>query len=42
LPPRCSPYRLVVIESLDFTRNMFWLASWFSKLKKPNSHFLGN
>jgi hypothetical protein len=21
---------------------MFWLASCFSKIKKPNSHFLGN
>jgi hypothetical protein len=27
---------------LDFTRNMFWLARCFSKIKKPNSHFLGN
>ncbi len=34
--------RYVVIESLDFTRNIFWLASWFFKIKKPNSHFLGN
>ncbi len=25
---------------MDFTRNMFWLASCFSKIKKPNSHFL--
>ncbi len=32
----------VVRESLDFTRNKFWLASCFSKIKKPNSHFLGN
>jgi hypothetical protein len=34
--------RYVVRESLDFTRNMFWLASCFSKLKKLNSHFLEN
>ncbi len=34
--------RYVVRESLDFTRNMFWLASCFSKIKKPNNHFLGN
>ncbi len=34
--------RYVVRESLDFTRNMFWLTSCFSKIKKPNSHFLGN
>ncbi len=34
--------RYVVRESSDFTRNMFWLASCFSKIKKPNSHFLGN
>ncbi len=34
--------RYVVRESSDFTRNMFWLASRFSKIKKPNSHFLGN
>jgi hypothetical protein len=34
--------RYVVKKSLDFTRNMFWLASCFSKIKKPNSHFLGN
>ena len=32
----------IVIESLDFTINIFWLASCFSKIKKPNSHFLGN
>jgi hypothetical protein len=23
-------------------RNIFWLASCFFKIKKPNSHFLGN
>ncbi len=34
--------RYVVRESSDLTRNMFWLASCFSKIKKPNSHFLGN
>ncbi len=34
--------RYVVRESLDFTRNMFWLASCFSNIKKPNSHFLEN
>ncbi len=34
--------RYVVRESSDFTRNMFWLASCFSKIKKPNCHFLGN
>ena len=33
--------RYVVRKSSDFTRNMFWLASCFSKIKKPNSHFLG-
>ncbi len=27
---------------MDFTRNMFWRASCFSKIKKPNSIFLGN
>ncbi len=34
--------KYVVRESSDFTRNMFLLASYFSKKKKPNSHFLGN
>ncbi len=34
--------RYVVRESSDFMRNMFWLASCFSKMKKPNSHFLEN
>ncbi len=34
--------RYVVIESLDFTRNIYWLASCFFKVKKPNGHFLGN
>ncbi len=32
--------RYVVIESLDFMRNMFWLASCFSKIKITDSHFL--
>jgi hypothetical protein len=27
---------------LDLTRNIFWLASCFSKIKKLNSHFSGN
>ncbi len=27
--------RHAVIESLDLTRNIFWLASCFSKIKKP-------
>jgi hypothetical protein len=30
------------MESLDLTRNIHWLKSCFSKIKKPNSHFLGN
>ncbi len=34
--------RFVVIESLEFTRNIFWLASCFFIIKKPNSDFLGN
>jgi hypothetical protein len=34
--------RHVVIESLDLTRNINWLESCFSKIKKPNSHCLGN
>ncbi len=34
--------RYVVIESSDFTRNIFWLLSCFFKIKKLNSHFLGN
>ncbi len=28
--------RYAVIESLDLTRNISWLASCFSKTKKPN------
>jgi hypothetical protein len=34
--------RYTVIESLDFTRNITWLASCFSKIKKPNKHCSGN
>ncbi len=34
--------RYDVRESSNFTRNMFWLASCFSKIKKPNNIFLGN
>ncbi len=34
--------RYAVIESLDLTRNIFWLASCFSKIKKPNKHCSGN
>ena len=34
--------RYAVIESSDLTRNMFWLASCFSQIKKPNRHCLGN
>jgi hypothetical protein len=34
--------RYAVIESSDLTRNISWLASGFFKIKKPNSHFLGN
>ncbi len=34
--------RYVVIESSDFTRNIYWLESCFSKIKKRNSQFLGN
>ncbi len=31
-----------VIESLDLTRNISWLASCFSKIKKPNKRCSGN
>ncbi len=31
-----------VLESLALTRNISWLASCFSKIKKPNKHFSGN
>ncbi len=34
--------KYTVIESLDLTRNLSWLASCFSKIKKPNKHFSGN
>ncbi len=34
--------RYAVIESLDLTRNISWLASCFSKIKKPNKHCSGN
>ncbi len=33
---------ILVIESSGFMRNIYWLASCFSKIKKPKSHFLGN
>jgi hypothetical protein len=31
--------RYAVIESLDLMRNITWLASCFSKIKKPNKKF---
>jgi hypothetical protein len=34
--------RYTVIESLDLTRNISWLASCFSKIKKPNKLCSGN
>ncbi len=34
--------RYAVIESSDLTRNISWLASFFSKLKKPYKHCSGN
>ncbi len=34
--------RYAVIESLDLLRNISWLASCFSKIKKPNNHCSGN
>ncbi len=34
--------RYAVIESLDLMRNISWLASCFSKIKKPNKHCSGN
>jgi hypothetical protein len=34
--------RYAVIESSDLTRNISWLASCFSKIKKPNKHCSGN
>ncbi len=33
--------RYTVIESLDLMRNKSWLASCFSKIKKPNKHCSG-
>ncbi len=34
--------RYAVIESLDLTRNITWLVSCFSKIKKTNQHCSGN
>ncbi len=34
--------RYAVIESLDLMRNISWLVSCFSKIKKPNKHCSGN
>ncbi len=34
--------RYAVIESSDLTRNITWLASCFSKIKKHNKHCSGN
>ncbi len=34
--------KYAVIESSDLTRNISWLASCFSKIKKPNEHCSGN
>ena len=34
--------RYTVIESSDLTRNISWLASCFSKIKKPNKNCSGN
>jgi hypothetical protein len=34
--------RYAVIESLDHTRNISWLASCFSNIKIPNKHCSGN
>jgi hypothetical protein len=34
--------RYAVIESLDLMRNISWLESCFSKIKKPNKHCSGN
>jgi hypothetical protein len=34
--------RDTVIESSDFMKNISWLASCFSKIKKPNKHCSGN
>jgi hypothetical protein len=37
-----SRKRYIVIESSDLMRNISWLASGFSKIKKPNKHCSGN
>jgi hypothetical protein len=34
--------RYAVLESLDLMRNISWLVSCFSKIKKPNKHCSGN
>jgi hypothetical protein len=34
--------RYAVIERLDLTRNITWLATCFSKIKKPSKHCSGN
>jgi hypothetical protein len=34
--------RYAVIENSDLTRNISWLASCYSKIKKPNKHCSGN
>jgi hypothetical protein len=34
--------RYAVIESSNLMRNISWLASSFSKIKKPNKHCSGN
>ncbi len=34
--------KYAVIESSDLMRNTLWLASCFSKIKKPNKHCSGN
>jgi hypothetical protein len=34
--------RYAVIESLDLMRKISWLASCFSKIKKPNNNCSGN
>ncbi len=34
--------RYKVIERSDLMRNISWLASCFSKIKKPNKHCSGN
>ncbi len=34
--------KYTVIESLDLMRNISWLASCFSKIKKLNKHCSGN